>query len=321
MILTVSPNLALDRVHVVRGYKAGHQCRAIKSFLQPGGSGVHASLVIQALGGASVALGFLGGHAGELWRAEADRRGLVTDMVPIPGETRESFCLVDLDLGNIVESVEEGPPVHPGCLSALLDRLDQYLPKADMLIMSGSLPPGLPANSYDEMTKLAQHYHVPTIADLHGEQLRKILDHQPWLIKPSLAEFHELIGRETSGLQERSLICQEISRESGAAIALSMSGSGLLLTTPQDQWLLKPPEVEMHLPGGQGLNVIGCGDALVGALVYEYSITANLLGAAKLGIAAAHCNLGTLGVPEVDAAMVRRLAELVGAGTMPRSGL
>ena len=311
MILTVSPNVALDRVHVVRGYQSGGQCRAMMSLLQPGGSGVHASMVIQTLGGSSVALGLLGGHTGELWEAEAAARGLVADMVRIPDETRESFCLIDVDLGNVVESVEEGPRVQPGCLPELLARLEQYLPKAEMLIISGSLPPGFPTAGYVDMVGFAQRYRVPTIADLHGEQLRRILEHKPWLIKPSLAEFEELIGRKTLDLPERALLCQTLYRDSGAIIALSMSADGLLMTGPGGQWLLKPPDAIAHLPDGRGMNVIGCGDALIGALAYEYCMSQDLLAAASLGVAAAHYNLGTYGVPEIDAEGTRLLRRSV----------
>jgi len=311
MILTVSPNVALDRVHVVRGYAPGQQCRAMMSFLQPGGSGVHAASVIQSLGGQSIAFGLLGGHTGDLWQAEAARRGLVTDMVSIPGETRESFCLIDLDLGNVVESVEQGPHVHPGCLPALMARLDQVLPKARMLIISGSLPPDFPIRGYAEIAGLAQRYGVRMIADLHGEQLRQILGQRPWLIKPSLSEFEELVGRKTADLQERALQSQRLYRDSGVIIALSMSADGLLVTGPEGQWLLKPPLVDLQLPDGRGRNVIGCGDALVGALAYEYCNTRELLAAARLGMAAAHYNLGTFGVPEIDAQGTRRLVESV----------
>jgi 1-phosphofructokinase family hexose kinase len=307
MILTVSPNIALDRVHVVHGYAPGQQCRAVRSFIQPGGSGVHAATVIQSLGGQSMAFGLLGGHTGDLWQAEATRRGLVADMVHVPGETRESFCLVDLQLGNVVESVEEGPAVHPSCLSALMARLDQYLPRAHMLIISGSVPPGFPFTGYADIAKLANRYGVRTIADLHGEHLRQILGHQPWLIKPSLAEFEELIGRETSDVKQRALECQRLYRESGAIIALSMSADGLLVTGPEGQWLFNPPDVDVHLPNGLGKSVIGCGDALVGALAYEYCEKHDLLSAAQLGMAAAHYNLGTFGVPEIEAEGTREL--------------
>lgn len=311
MIVTVSPNLALDRVHVVQGFQAGEQSRAITSFLQPGGSGVHAASIIQALGGQAVALGLLGGQTGELWKAEAARRGLAYDLVPIPAETRESFCLIDLDLGNIVESVEEGPRVDSVSLPLLLERLEQHLPKAEMLILSGSLPPGFPDSGYVEMLALAKRYGVPAIADLHGDQLRMILGHRPWLVKPSLAEFHALVGHRTADLHERALICEELCKEYGVIIALSLSAEGLLITGPDGQCRVKPPRMGVHLPGGRGRNVIGCGDALVGALAHEYCCTGSLADAVRLGVAAAHYNLGTLGVPEIDAAETRRLAESV----------
>jgi 1-phosphofructokinase family hexose kinase len=267
--------------------------------------------VIQALGGTSVALGLLGGQTGDLWQAEAARRGLAADMVLIRGETRESFCLIDLDFGNVVESVEQGPQVHPSCLSELMARLEQYLPRANLLILSGSLPPGFPTGGYVDMVELAQRHHVRLIADLHGEQLRQILGHKPWLIKPSLAEFEELIGQEISDLNERAVLCQALYRDTGAIIALSMSADGLLVTGPQGQWLLQPPNVGVHLPDGRGKNAIGCGDALVGALAHEYCETQNLMAAATLGVAAAHHNLGTLGVPEINAKGTRALVSSV----------
>lgn len=304
MIITVSPNVALDRVRVIRGFQPGRQSRALFEFLQPGGSGVHASSVIQSFGGESIALGLLGGHLGELWKTEADKAGLIYDMVSIPTETRESFCLIDLDQGSVVENVEEGPTVNHDLCDALLARLKIHLPNAELLILSGSLPPGIPLEMYSDMIELARHYDVQTLADIHSEPLRLALPFKPWLIKPNLAEFHELIGHEPHTLAERLHASRDFCRETGITLALSMSEAGLLLATSDEQHLLPPPSIKMHLPGGRGQNVIGCGDALVGALAYEYCRSRDILAAAKLGVAAAHFNLSTFGVPEIEAEQV-----------------
>jgi len=295
----------------MRGFQSGKQSRALFEFLQPGGSGVHATSVIQSLGGESVALGLLGGRAGELWKAEADKRGLVHDMLSIPNETRESFCLIDLDQGSVVESVVDGSRVAPDLIDALLSRLERYLPNAELVILSGSLPPGLPADLYSDMIELARRYKVLTLADIHSEPLRKAISVKPWLIKPNLSEFHELINQITQNISERMEASRDFCRKTGIVLALSMSGDGLLLTAPHGQWLLTPPVMKMHLPDGSGQNVIGCGDALVGAMAYEYCRSENLLEAAKIGLAAAHLNLSTFGVPEIDAWQVRELAKRV----------
>jgi 1-phosphofructokinase family hexose kinase len=317
MILSVTPNPALDRVHVTRGFQPGRQSRAVRAFLQPGGSGVHATAVAQTFGVQTLAIVLLGGHTGSLWQREADGRGLMFDRVPIEGETRESFCLIDLEVGSQVEAVEAGPQVDESYLSELLKLLGAHLTQAELLILSGSLPPGLPADSYARMIDLAKVAGAPVLLDAHSEPLHLALSSRPWMIKPNLAEFHALIGSESTNLAERAEASRELSRRDGLVVALSMGVEGLLLTTPDGQWGLSPPESGVHLPGGAGRNTIGCGDALVGALTAEYSLTGDLLAAAKLGVAAAHQNLGTLGVPEVEPKEVRRLVKEVSVFILP----
>lgn len=311
MILTVSPNVALDRVRVIRGFQPGTQSRALFEFLQPGGSGVHASSVIHSLGGESIALGLLGGHTGELWKAEAERRGLAYDMVPIAKETRESFCLIDLDQGSVVESVVEGPRVASDEKDRLLAQVEVYLPQVELMILSGSVPPGMPVDIYVDIIDLAKHHGVRVLADIHSEPLRRALSAKPWMIKPNRSEFDELIGRDTKDLSDLREASHDFCQNTGITLGLSMSASGLLLTTLEDQWLLIPPSIKVQLPEGTGQNVIGCGDALVGAMAHEYCKTQDLLAAAALGLAAAHFNLGTFGVPEIQADQVRELARYV----------
>jgi 1-phosphofructokinase family hexose kinase len=316
MILSVTPNLALDRLVVAPGFQPGRQSRARFGFYQAGGSGVHATAIIQAFGGQSRAIGFLGGHSGALWVAAARTAGLDYQVVPISGETRQSYCIIDPQQGSVVESVEAGPACSPAdlerlmaCLTtSLTASLGANLPGCQMLIVSGSLPPGIPPDAYAGMIELARRHGVNTLADIHSEALKLALPARPWLIKPNLQEFHQLLGRQTSGLQELAATCRQLCEQTGTQIALSMGPDGLLLTTHEEQWRLQPPAVEMHLPDGDGVNVIGCGDALVGALAYEFCETGDLLAAARLGLAAAHANLGTYGSPQVDPAQARQLA-------------
>jgi 1-phosphofructokinase family hexose kinase len=308
VILTVTPNIALDRLVVVRGFQPRRQSRAQFGFTQAGGSGVHASQVIQTLDGDSKALGFLGGYTGSLWKEAALKSGLNYEVVPIAGETRESYCIIDPQQGSLVESVEAGPQCSPADLERLMACLEANLAGCDLLIVSGSLPPGLPPEAYAGMISLAGRSGVKALADIHSDALSLAMRALPWLIKPNLEEFHQLLGRQTRDLPDLAQACLALQEETGTLIALSMERQGLLLTASQAQWWLRPPEVEMHLPDGPGINVIGCGDALVGALAFEYCRTGDLLAAARLGLAAAHVNLGTYGSPEIDPVRTRQLA-------------
>lgn len=311
MILTVTPNIALDRVHVTRGFHVGRQSRALLDFVQPGGSGVHATEVIGKLGGRSVALGLAGGRLGKCWQEEATKHGISYEVVAIAGETRESFCLVDVDVGNMVESVTEGPSVSAESGEQLIELVADRLPQVELLVVSGSLPRGLGDDFYARLIDLAHNRGVYTLADIHSAPLKQALPAKPWLIKPNLSEFHELIGHKTRDLAERLKSAVDFSRANDIILALSMAEEGLLLVTPEDHYHFVPPTEKMVLPDGHGHNSIGCGDAMVGALAYEHVRSHNIVDAAKLGLAAAHHNLSTYGVPEIDPAEVRRLAGTV----------
>ena len=121
MIVAVSPNISYDRLVVVRGFRPGHTSRALQIFTHAGGSAVHGAHVIRRMGGESIALGLVGGCTGMLWHKTAERLGIPNDMVEIEGESRVSYCVVDPELGCVVESVEPGPPTDPAALDELLE--------------------------------------------------------------------------------------------------------------------------------------------------------------------------------------------------------
>jgi len=308
VILSVSPNVALDRVVVVDGFAPGRQSRARLGFWQAGGSGCHASSVIQELGVQTVALGFIGGHTGALWQKAAAESGLQHDMILTDRETRVSFCIVDENLGSVVESVETGPDLDPSHREELLERVARYLPEASLLILSGSLPPGLSVDTYAALIRMSRAYGVHTLIDAHSQPLREALTQTPWLVKLNLDEFQHWLGRPAVTLEERAAASLEMTAQHTEALVLSMAGEGVLLTVGEEQWHLLPPAIDVHLPHGAGINVIGSGDALVGAMAATYRGGATLLEAVQVGLAAAHVNLGSYGVPEVDATAVHEAA-------------
>ncbi len=135
---------------------------------------------------------------------------------PFLARREKSFCLVDLDLGSVVESVTAGPQVDLGIKDVLLTHLEIHLPAAELLILSGSLPPGLPDSTYAEMIRLAARYGIPVLADIHSEPLREAVPLRPWLLKPNLTEFHALIGYRTHDMRNASKPVMSFVKEQGS---------------------------------------------------------------------------------------------------------
>src|SRR3954454_4955053 len=144
MLLVINPNMALDRVAVTR-FREGTTLRPIRFSLWAGGSGTHAAYVARLLGAEVCVVGFVGGHTGALLREQVTAQEIRSDLVEIAGETRQTFSLLDEERGSICDVAEYGPVVSAEDVRRLEGVAARRIPEARMVIVSGSLPEGCPA--------------------------------------------------------------------------------------------------------------------------------------------------------------------------------
>lgn len=309
LVLSVSPNTSTDRVSVVENFIPGEPARTILSFDQAGGSGAHASGVVQQLGGDGCAIVLLGGYNGERWTAAARQQGMNYDYVEMDAPNRSTFVLIDKHRGNVAEIIDPGPAVSGDTAHKLLDCIEKYLDKTGVLILSGSLPPGIPDDFYVHAIALARRYGVKALVDASAAPLQRALQARPWAIKPNLFEFHQMVGIKTQTLQEH---IEQLSRIVGLyaeVVLLSLGKDGLLVATETGVRHLTLAQHTVALPDSTAVNTVGCGDAMVGGFCYHYVRSENVLESACWGIAAATATLGTYGVPSCPPELV---GELVG---------
>lgn len=133
-----------------------------------------------------VALGFAGGTTGGELLADLDRAGIGHAFVACAGETRRTVAVVDGGAGTVTMLNEPGPAVTPGEWEALRDRLEGLLPEASAVVLSGSLPPGLPPDAYATLVRLATGHGVPAVLDAGGAALRLALPAGPEIDRKSV---------------------------------------------------------------------------------------------------------------------------------------
>ena len=69
--------------------------------------------------------------------------------------------------------------------------------------LSGSLPPGVPADFYARLTSIANEADVPVFLDSSGDALKQGVEGgKPYLIKPNMKEFAELAGSKAEELTD-----------------------------------------------------------------------------------------------------------------------
>ena len=134
------------------------------------------------------------------------------------------------------------------------------------MVLSGSLPPGLPADSYATLIGMATAAGLPAVLDAHGEALLRGAAARPAIVKPNLAELELLAGRRLSSVRgaDRQAVAAAAGqlRAAGAqAVVASLGAEGLLATTEDGSWQARPPA---PVAG----NATGAGDAVAAGLVH-----------------------------------------------------
>ena len=302
MILTLTPNPTIDRVLFCRSFRLGEIVRAEREWVIPSGKGVDASLVLQELGAETRVLGLQAGLNGRLHADLLDQWGIAHDMVPALGETRMAIVLIDLLVN--AQSTISAPTLTAGeeQLAGLLESVRRHARGAWGLICGGSLPPGLPQDTYAGLLRCAHECGLVTLLDTSGDALCQGVGGLPDILKVNLSEAQALIESEggTRSVRLRSfpLLADEaeinldqlagsarflaayVGKWARQAVVVTLGAVGALAVTREVGYFACPPSVPV-------VNTAGAGDALAAGLMLARSRGQDWPDALALGTASA----------------------------------
>lgn len=225
-----------------------------------GGKGIDVSRVLTTLGVMNKALGFIGGFTGEELEGRMLNQGVACDFVRISNETRTNIIVTDMTRGTQTVFSASGPEIEPYELMQMIHKVEKFQ-EPDIVILSGSLPPGVHPEIYRRMIAIVKDKGAKVILDSDGDALRVGIQGVPDVIKPNIHELGRLVGSEVNEMDE-ILSAAGTVREQGVNIVLvSMGARGILLVTEKEQYLASPPKVQVE-------NTIGAGDSAVAGFVY-----------------------------------------------------
>jgi 1-phosphofructokinase len=259
VIRTVTLNPALDRSVSVPGLALDRVNRASSSRIDPGGKGINVSKVIAALGGRSLALGFLGGRTGELVAEALDGLGIAHRFTRVAGETRTNLKLDDPLRGTHTDINEAGPAVGPGDIARLEDELFRDAAAGDLFVFSGSAPLGVGPGIYAAWIRRARAAGALSILDADGDLLRLGLEAGPELCKPNAEELGRLLGRGLSSRRDMLAAAAAVLAGGAGRLVLSLGAEGALFAEKGRAFLAAGLKVE-------AVSTVGAGDSMVAAL-------------------------------------------------------
>ena len=303
-IVTVTPNPGIDLTLTVPQLTLNQVLRATHTRSDMGGKGFNVSRALQALGTPSVTMGFIGGFTGQRMAAGLQQIGLETDFVEIAGETRTNVVVTNETASEHLKANEPGPEVTPGEIAAFFDRVSDRVRAGDTWVLSGSLPPGVPADFYAQLIESIQQVGARAVVDTSGEPLRQACHARPFMVKPNDIEAEQVTGCPIESEEDARRAASDILGYGIKIVALSLGAEGLILATGDETLHARPPHI-------QARNTVGAGDALVAGLVWALEQHLPLCDVARWGVAAGSVSAAREGVTFGTAGEVRQMLEKV----------
>ncbi len=307
MILIVGPSPAAQRRLVFPSLKLDAVNRAVKVERLASGKPINAVRAAVRLGKPARALVFLGGDTGAWMRRELEAEGLPLRVIPTAAATRLCDTVIESESNRVTELVENAGAVSETEVAAFRRAFAEELASARLMVLIGTLPPGLPPTIYREMTAAAVARGLPVIVDAQGDALRHALEARPLLVKPNRHELGAALGMDC---RDEDGLCRALSElhRRGATWAAISDGPGPVSLSNGSQWATFPP------PKITPRNPIGSGDAMTAGMAAALLDGAEMPEALRHGIACGAASAAGEGYGRLDPQRVERLRSEVRMG-------
>ena len=280
MIIKVTLNPALDYQIPLERFEPG----AIQWFSQsafiPGGKGVNVSMLLSSLGVENRALGIAAGFTGREIVRLVEEAGCKTDFVLL--EEGLSRVNVKLRTADGVETAfnGKGPQISSQAVDAFLNKLSG-LSGEDVLVLSGSLPAGLPETAFPRLLETVRKAGARLVVDMSGDPLLAALPYRPYLIKPNDEELREIFSLEGPlSVLEVKEYAGRLQHMGARNVIVSLGAKGALLLEESGRCLF------CHGVRGDAVSTVGAGDSLVAGTLFGLGLHGTLEGGLKWGVAA-----------------------------------
>lgn len=243
VILTVTLNPTWEVSYRVTAFERGRAHRVDGTLARAGGRGVNVARVLAALGERVFATGLAGGGTGA---SIVDELPVPHEFAPIAGESRRTIAIWSAADSSITQLAEPGPVIQAAEWAAFTARFDRLASIAEVVVLAGSLPPGLPPSCYAE---LIDRSPARVLLDAAAEPLRMGLAAHPAMVTPSIDEVAAAIGADgpgTTDITELAAACQRFA----VPVAVTLGAAGAVLSTPEGSWSARPPTPVRGNPAG-----------------------------------------------------------------------
>lgn len=302
MITGVCLNPSFDKTVEVDALVLGEVNRIRSVRVDMGGKGVNVAVVARRLGLDALCIGCMGEQGAQHFTRLMDEEGLPHRFLTVPGAVRTNLKVVSRDGKGVTELNEPGAPLSGKAMEDFFALAKEEAARSEYVVLTGSLPPGCPDNTYGELIRAMGGTRC--ILDAGGPVLRLGVEAGPFLLKPNLAELEQALGaqlRTLRAIRDAALI---FLRKGASHVVVSMGAMGAMYVSEARTLYAPALRVEAR-------STVGAGDAMVGGMLLGLQKSGDMAQAFRYGIAAGAASVMTEGTQLIHPEDFERLVSQV----------
>ncbi|EGT5206147.1 TPA: 6-phosphofructokinase II [Cronobacter sakazakii] len=286
--LTLAPSL--DSATITPQIYPEGKLRCSAPVFEPGGGGINVARAIVHLGGSATALFPAGGATGEHLVSLLNDEKVAVETVSARDWTRQNLHVHVESSGEQYRFVMPGATITDDEFRQLEEKV-LTIESGAILVISGSLPPGVSVEKLQQLIKAARAQGIRLIVDSSGDALAAALEvGDIELVKPNQKELAALVKRDLTAPDDVRKAAEELVQQGKARrVVVSLGPQGALGVDGKEYVQVVPPPMKSQ-------STVGAGDSMVGAMTLRLAQDAPLLDMVRYGVAAgsaATINQGT----------------------------
>jgi tagatose 6-phosphate kinase len=284
-------NTALDKFAETDTIEPGAVLRLRNVRTLPGGKGLHVALACATLGEPVTLVGLMDDANRPLFEAMLTRAAVRFVGVTVNEPIRTCMAIRDAT-GRTTELLEPGPDVSGPVAAALMDAFRREASDARIAVLSGSLPPSLPVDSYGALIRAVGGDRV--LLDSSGAALETGVAAGPLLVKPNRSEAEQLAGVSITSITDAANAAAAIAARGPRCVVVSLGVEGAVVWSSHRVFHVAPPVTVAR-------NPVGAGDCLLAGFAIGLSHEWPIERCARYAVAC-----GTAKVMHSDTGLLRR---------------
>lgn len=299
-IVTVSLNSAIDQTLDCPGFTAGAVNRVVSETRTAGGKAINVAAFLAGGPVPVTATGFLGTDNAQVFEALFHERGIQDRCMRLPGASRVNIKVVDREGGTVTDLNLPGLRVPEDALGLLMQKVEALAGDNGCFVLSGSLPAGVPDDTYATLTARLRARGALVVVDTSGAPLKHAVAAKPDFVKPNAHELSELLGRPLPDRAEVVRAARQLHATGIGLVVVSLGGEGAIFVGQEGALLAVPPKVEVA-------STVGAGDSMVAGVLAARLAGRTLEDCARYGTAFAAGKLARVGPVPPSPARVEAL--------------